>query len=139
MAEVAIVTTVPLINDRTHGFGATSLADLSFQANTSEHIEYIQAPCSGVLKACYIQGSVTSDATKTYTITVTNKSNSDAAMLGTTLYDADPVLTAFTVAAATLSTTAANLAVDRGDMIAVSHTGGTGSGAVAIQLVFEIA
>lgn len=139
MAEVAIVTTVPNINDRTYGYGATFIANEWFAANTSTDTKYFMAPSAGNLKAVYVIGTVTSDATKTYTITVKNLSNSDAAMIGTTLYDADPVLTADTVASATLSTTAANLAVDRGDLIEVTHTGGTGSGAVGLQLVFEVA
>jgi hypothetical protein len=139
MAEVSIVTTVPDPSARPYGFGSAAPITLSFQANTSEAIEYFICPSASKLKAFYTQAAVTSDATKTYTLSASNVSNSAAAMLGTTLYDADPVLTAGTVAAATLSGTAANLVVDKGDLIAVSMTGGTGSGAVAIELVFEVA
>lgn len=139
MAEISVNTTRPAVNDRSYGYGATSIVEVWFPANTSEAIKYIMAPSNGILKEFNVQGTVTSDATKTYTITCTNKSNSDAAMLGTTVYDADPVLTAFTAASATLSTTAANLAVDDKDALAISHTGGTGSGDLVVQLVFELA
>lgn len=139
MAIIATNTTRPAVNDRSYGYGATSIIAVWFDANTSIDTKYIMAPSNGVLKEFNVQGSVTSDGTATYTLTCVNKSNSDAAMIGTTVYDDDPVLTAFTKASATLSTTAANLAVDDGDMILVSHTGGTGSGDVVIQLVFELA
>lgn len=138
MAEIATVTTVPSIDSRGYGYGAIYVANEWYAANTSTDTKYFMASSNAVLKAVYVQGTVTSDATKTYTITVVNKSNSDAAMVGTTLYDADPVLTAFTKASATLHATAANIAVDRGDLIEITHTGGTGSGAVGLQLVFEI-
>jgi len=139
MAEIALITTVPDINDRPFGYGSTNVISEWWTANTSEEVKYFMAPSGGILKAVYVSAIVTSDATKTYTFTVKNLSNTDAAMIGTTLYDADPVLTADTVATVTLSATAANLAVDRGDLIEVAMTGGTGSGAAAIQLVFETA
>jgi len=139
MSEIAVTTTRPAVNDRSYGYGATSIVEVWFVANTSTATKYIMAPSNGVLKEFNVQGTVTSDATKTYTLTCVNKSNSDAAMIGTTVYDADPVLTAFTAASATLSTTAANLAVDDKDMILLTHTGGTGSGDVVVQLIFELA
>lgn len=139
MSEIAVNTTRPAVNDRSYGYGATSIVEVWFVANTSTATKYIMAPSNGVLKEFNVQGSVTSDGTKTYTLTCVNKSNSDAAMIGTTVYDDDPVLTAFTAASATLSTTTANLAVDDKDMILLTHTGGTGSGDVVVQLVFELA
>jgi|LGVF01.1.fsa_nt_gb hypothetical protein len=139
MAEIAVVTTIADPAARPYGFGSTAPITLSFQANTSEAIEYFVCPSAGVLKSFLTQATVTSDATKTYTLSASNVSNSAAAMLGTTLYDADPVLTAGTAAAAVLSGTAASLVVDKGDLVAVSMTGGTGSGAVAVELTFEVA
>jgi hypothetical protein len=58
-------------------------------------------------------------------------------MIGTTLYDADPVLTAGTTVQAVLSATAANLVVALGDIIKVGMTGGTGSGNAGVVLVWE--
>jgi len=139
MTIYAVNSTRPAVNDRSYGYGATSIVEVWFPANTSEDIKYVMAPSNGVLKEFNVQGTVTSDGTKTYTITCTNKSNSDAAMLATTVYDADPVLTAFTASSATLSTTTANLAVDDKDCLAISHTGGTGSGDLVVQLIFELA
>lgn len=139
MAIIAANTTRPAVNDRSYGYGATHIETVWFDANTSEDVKYIMAPSNGILKEFNVQGSVTSDGTKTYTLTCVNVSNSNAVMIGTTVYDDDPVLTAGTKASATLSTTAANLAVDDGDLIKVSHTGGTGSGDAVIQLVFELA
>ena len=110
----------------------------SFPNTTGATIDYVYtAARAGILKFGYVQGSVTSDATKTYTVTAVNISNSSAAMLGTNLFDADPVLTAGTRAALTLSGTAANLVVDEGDMIVVSVAGGTGAGDAGVELVFE--
>ena len=139
MAEIALNSTVPNITDRPYGYGSSNIANEWWVANTSEQKKYFMAPSAGILKAAYVQGTVTSDATKTYTFTVKNLSNSDAAMIGTTLYDADPVLTADTRATVVLSGTAANLVVARGDLIEVAMTGGTGSGAAAMQLVIEVA
>lgn len=137
MAIQDINTTVPDVNNRGGGVAAYFEDNVSFESNTSEDTKYIAAPCDGKLVQATVQGTVTSDATATYTVTVTNKSNSDAAMLGTTVYDDDPVLTAFTAANPTLSTTEADLVVEKGDMIEVSMTGGTGSGEVAVLLTFE--
>jgi hypothetical protein len=95
------------------------------------------APKKGTLKFAYVQGSITSDATKTYTITAVNISNSSAAMLGTNLYDADPVLTAGTRASMVLSATAANLDVDEGDLVVVTVVGGAGAGDASVEMVFE--
>lgn len=139
MAIIADNSTRPAVLDRSFGYGATHVENVWFTANTSEAIKHVMAPSGGILKEINVQGTVTSTATATYTIAVTNVSYSDAAMNATTLYDADPVLTAGTMASVTLSTTAANLAVDDGDLIAISHTGGTGSGAVVVQFVWELA
>ena len=139
MAIIALNSDKPTVDQRGYGFGSMHKDNLGFVANTSEAIQYVSAPCAGKLKNVTVMADVTSDATKTYTVTVTNKNNSDAAMLGTTLYDADPILTAGTAAEASLSATAANLAVDKGDVIAVSMTGGTGSGNVGILLEWESA
>jgi hypothetical protein len=106
-----------------------------FVANTSAASQYFAAPCDGKLVAVAVQGSVTSDATKTYTLTITN--GASTAMLGTTVYDADPVLTANTVAYPTLTSTAADLVVTTGDIIKVTFTGGTGSGNFSVVMYFE--
>lgn len=97
----------------------------------------VMAPRGGILKFVYINGSVTSDATKTYTLVITNVSKSKTMTAAGQVWDADPVLTAGTRSAATLSTTAADVAVDEGDLIQVSVAGGTGAGSAAVELVFE--
>jgi hypothetical protein len=137
MAEIPLVTSTPLNSDRSYGVGAAQRDNLAFVANTSAAYEWVTAPYAGVLSAVYVSADVTSDATKTYTIVCTNETNSDAAMIGTTLYDADPVLTAGTPLQAVLSATAANLVVALGDVIKVGMTGGTGSGNAGVILVWE--
>lgn len=137
MAIIDLNTDNPTVSQRGYGFGATHVSNLGFVANTSKATQYITAPCAGKLKNVTVMGDVTSDGTATYTIEVVNESNSDVDMIGTTEYDADPVLTAGTAAEATLSSTAANLVVSKGDIISVSHTGGTGSGNAGVVVEFE--
>ena len=113
---------------------------MSSNPNTSSAtVDHVyQAARAGILKFAYLQGSVTSDATKTYTATIVNHSNSSAAMLAASqLYDADPVLTAGTRAALTVSATAANLVVAEGDLIVITVAGGAGAGDASIEMVFE--
>ena len=137
MAIIALNTTSPEVGDRSYGAGATHVDNLAYAANTSVAYEWVSAPFDGVLSQVLVGADITSDATKTYTIVCTNETNSDAAMIGTTLYDADPVLTAGTAAVAVLSTTAANLVVSKGDVIKVGMTGGTGSGNASVTLTWE--
>jgi hypothetical protein len=111
--------------------------ELGFVANTSIATEYFAAPGDGHLVDVVVQGSVTSDATKTYTLTVEN--GTQTMLLGASqVYDADPILTADTAAFPALNATRANLAVSTGDIIEVSHTGGVGSGNVSVLLIFEL-
>lgn len=139
MTEIAVNVTTPKVVERPYGFGSNHIDNLAFAANTSVAYQYIVAPADGKLKSVTVSGAVTSDATKTYTIVVNNMNNSDVNMIGTTLYDADPVLTAGTVAEAVLHATAANLVVEKGDIIRVGHTGGTGSGLAGVMLEWELA
>ena len=131
-ATVAVNTAYADLDDR---FNRPASIETGFVANTSAASQYFAAPGKGSLAAVVVQGSVTSDATKTYTFTVTNGSTE---MLATTLYDADPVLTANTAAYPTLSTVANAVDCDAGDIIKVTFTGGTGSGNATVLLVFEL-
>ena len=141
-------TTINGVERYAQDFTTTAYADLDnrmsrpayiacgFVANTSAASQYFAAPGNGKLVGVVVQGSVTSDATKTYTLTITR--GASTAMLGTTVYDADPVLTANTAAYPTLTTTEADLEVSAGDIIKVTFTGGTGSGNFSALLVFDL-
>lgn len=138
MAEVAKLTTVRDYKDRGNTSSAVPCVQTQHLANTSATLKYVVSPVSGVLKAADVQASITSDATKTYTFIIANVSNSGAVMTAASqVYDADPVLTAGTKASLSLSATAANLAVDKGDLISISMAGGTGSGLTCTALYFE--
>jgi hypothetical protein len=137
MAIIALNSTAPEVDDRSYGAGATHVETLGWVANTSAAYIYFAAPFAGKLTAMDVGGTVTSDGTKTYTFTCINLNNSSAAMIGTTLYDASPVLTAGTSAAVVISATAANLVVAKGDLIKVGMAGGTGSGLASAAVTFE--
>ena len=122
--------------NRGGGVAAYYEENVSFVANTSIESIYIQAPVDGKLVAGAVQGSVTSDATKTYTYVVTNVTTSKT-MIVSTLFDADPVLTAGTKADLVVSTTAVDVAVTKSDLLKIDFTGGTGSGLTAVLLTFE--
>lgn len=103
---------------------------------TIEHTFMVEQ--AGVLKFVYLNADVTSDATKTYTLTVANASNSGNSMVAASqLWDADPVLTAGTEVSAVVTATAADLVVAAGDLIEVAVAGGTGAGDAAVRLIFE--
>lgn len=136
MAIETILTTVPDASNRGGGVAAYYEENVSFAANTSIESKYIQAPVDGKLVAGSVQGSITSDGTKTYTFVVSNVTTSKTAV-ASTLFDADPVLTAGTAADLTVSSTAADVAVSKGDLIEVDFTGGTGSGLSCVLLTFE--
>ena len=138
MAEIALKTTVPEVNDRGYGFGAKHTDNLVITAHTTAAYEYVTAPADCVLKAVTFSASVTSSVSVTYALGITNESNSSAAMIATTLYDADPVLTAGTAAEVTLSSTAANLVVEKGDIIKIGGVGGTASGLWGVVLEWEL-
>ena len=106
-------------------------------ANTSAATTYYTVPGDGILKNGTIVGSVTSDATKTYTYVVANVTASKTMTAASQVWDADPVLTVGTPAYLTLSTTAADVAVTKGDVISIAFTGGTGSGTTSVILDFE--
>jgi hypothetical protein len=120
--------------NRGDGSPAALRKNLEFVANTSSEKRYLVAPCSGILARVRVQGTVTSDATKTYTYVVTNETKADVMTAASQVYDADPVLTANTYADLSLDST--GVAVTEGDMIEVDFTGGTGSGLTAVELVF---
>lgn len=137
MAEIELNSTTPGADQRGYGFGATHIDNLGFAANTSVTYQYVTAPADGVLKRVTVNATVTSDATATYTFVVNNMSVADdPAMVGTSVFDADPVLTADTPAELTLSTATA---VSKGDIIRVGMTGGTGSGLAGVLLEWELA
>jgi hypothetical protein len=137
MAIIALNEVVPTVDQRSFGSGAVYKETLGWVANTSAAYHYVAAPFAGTLTAFQTGCTITSDATKTYTFTCINLNNSSAAMIGTTLYDAAPVLTAGTQATAVTSGTAANLVVAKGDIIKVGMAGGTGSGLASAVVTFE--
>jgi len=107
-------------------------------ANTSAATTYYTVPGDGIIKAAVVTGAVTSDATKTYTYVISNVTASKTVTAASQLYDASPVLTAGTPASLTLSTTAADVAVTKGDVLSIAFTGGTGSGATSVIIDVEI-
>lgn len=137
MAEIAVNTTIPDSQDRPYGYGSAQVSSVVSPANTAVDYVYVMAPNAGRVSEIAVQASVTSDATKTYTFVVTNESDASAEIVASTVFDDAPVLTAGTKAA--LSLTAANVQVNKGDLIRVAHTGGTGSGDVVVQFTFELA
>lgn len=130
-ADVAVNAAYADLDDR---MNRPAFVSAGFVANTSAASQYFAAPGDGILKAVAVQGSVTSDATKTYTLTITRGASTE--LLGTTLYDAAPVLTANTVAYPTL---VADTTVKAGDILKVTFTGGTGSGNFSVLMVFDLA
>ena len=90
-----------------------------------------------LLKKVEVQATVTSDVGKTYTYVLTNMTKTKTMTAANQIFDADPVLTTGTKADLTLSTTAADVAVTRGDLIRVVFTGGTASGLTAMLFYFE--
>ena len=133
-AQNFVIATYADLDDR---MSRPSRIELGFVANTSVAAQYFAAPGTGKLVAVRYSGSVTTDATATMTLTVENGTTT-MLLAATALYDADPVLTAGTTEAVTLSATASSLAVTEGDIIEVSHTGGTGSGNAGVMLVFDL-
>ena len=139
MAINPMNTTVPDASQRSYGYGAAGISNLGFVANTSVAYQYITAPADGVLKAVTVKGSITSDASKTYTFVVNNMSvDSDPAMIGTSVFNNTNVLTADEPYNLAVVTTAA-AKVSKGDIIRVGFTGGTGSGLAGVLLEFEAA
>lgn len=111
-------TTYPPNEDRP-GDGAYFVATADLLAASGVYT--VPAPCAGkIVRIEVVSGTVT-DATDKITLAITNESNSSAA-IASAAYDDDPVLAVNTATALTLSTTAANLAVDQGDNIEVDYT-----------------
>jgi ethanolamine utilization microcompartment shell protein EutL len=129
-ADVTVDTSYADLDER---MSRPSYLSVGFVANTSAASQYVAAPGDGKLVAVVVQGSVTSDATKTYTLTVTRGASTE--LLGTTLYDASPVLTAHTAAFPVL---VADTTVKAGDILKVTFTGGTGSGNFSVLMVFDL-
>jgi hypothetical protein len=96
----------------------------------------VLAPCTGKVVAADIQTQTTTDVSNTISVTIANQTDA-ADIVATTLYDADPVLTTNTVGNLTLSTTAADLLVTKGDNIELAYVeGGTiAGGAVSIYFL----
>lgn len=107
-----------------------------FELGTATATFYIAAPCDGKLVRMECNPLTTTDATHTIQLVGTNESNSDAAMF-TQLWDADPVATKEVVNAATLTTTAADLLVDEGDLIKIVYTEGDTTAGGTVVLTFE--
>lgn len=105
---------------------------------TADGVAYVHAPCDGKLIKSNFTSGFTTDADDTIALTMTNESNSDVAMLGTNLFNADPVATVDTTTAVTLSSTAANLLVDEGDTLKLTYDI-TGDELVrgTVSLIFE--
>ena len=97
----------------------------------------IPAPIEGRLVAAFVQSQTTTDGTNKITVALTNQSNAAASMIAGVLYDDDPVITSNTATQLTLSTTAANLAVDLNDALELAYTeAGTIAGG-AVVLYFQ--
>jgi hypothetical protein len=107
-------------------------------ANTSAATTYYTVPGDGVITAAVVNAAVTSDATKTYTYVIANVTANKTVTAASQLYDASPVLTAGTPASLTLSTTAADVAVTKGDVLSIAFTGGTGSGVTSVIIDVQI-
>lgn len=107
-------------------------------ANTSAATTYYTVPGDGVIKEAVVTSSVTSDSTKTYTYVITNVTANKTVTAASQVFDDSPVLTAGTPAELTLSTTAADVAVTKGDVISIAFTGGTGSGTTSVIIDVEI-
>lgn len=136
MAEIALNTSYAEENQMANGKSRQVIED-AWAANTSAALKYHTATVSGTFVRARVNASVTSDATKTYTFIITNVTKSKTVTAAGQLYDASPVLTAGTVADLTLSSTAADIAVDEGDILTFSMAGGTGSGLAGIEVVIE--
>lgn len=142
MAIQSLDTTVKTVTNRL-GPGAYEFPVANVAAATAT--VYIPAPVKGVLaRAVFSNGSTVMSAANNYTIGVTNAGNSNAVMidsatngandLGGTMYTGN-FLAAQGKKDMTLSTTAANLAVNEGDMIVVVLTveGTVTYGALTLQ------
>lgn len=104
------------------------------QFQAADEVYSIMAPCGGKLVHAEVQSQTTTDGSNKVGLSLSNESNSAAAMFATTLFDDDPVLTSNTAADITLSTTAANLLVDQGDNLELTYdvTGTIAGGAVIL-------
>lgn len=134
MAEISVNTAFVQDPDKARQY---AYVPIIIPANTSEATYEFLAPAKGRVAAVNVAASVTSDATKTYTFVMTNETDTKT-IVASTVYDADPVLTADTDVDLTVATASSADRVDRGDVIQFSHTGGTGSGTVAVCVAFEI-
>ena len=137
MATIALATTKKSPSEKGNSQQRYQIC-AGLAANTSAATTYYTVPGDGVITAAVVTGSVTSDATKTYTYVITNVTASKTVTAASQVYDADPVLTAGTPASLTLSTTAADVAVTKGDVISIAFTGGTGSGTTSVIVDVEI-
>jgi hypothetical protein len=137
MATIALATTKKSPSEKGNSQSRYQIC-AGLAANTSAATTYYTVPGDGVITAAVVTGSVTSDATKTYTYVITNVTASKTVTAASQVYDADPVLTAGTPASLTLSTTAADVAVTKGDVISIAFTGGTGSGTTSVIVDVEI-
>lgn len=117
------------------GTGSYQVVTLGWGADGGT--EYFAAPCDGNLVRVGVTSVTTTDGSNKIGLTITNESNSDAAMVGTTLFDDSPVATADTEVACTLSTTAANVAVEQGDLIKVVYAETGTIAGVAVSFYFE--
>ena len=137
MATIALATTHKSRSEKGNEPSRYQIA-AGLAANTSAATTYYTVPGDGILKKGVVTGSVTSDGTKTYTYVVTNVTANKTMTAASQVWDDAPVLTAGTPANLTFSTTAADVAVTKGDVISIAFTGGTGSGTTSVILDFEI-
>lgn len=98
----------------------------------------VLAPVSGKLVGAYVVSATATDATNTVTVGVTNASNNNAVMVTSSLFDDNPSLAANTAVALTVTSTAADAAVNQGDNVEVAITiAGTTIAGGAVALYFE--
>jgi hypothetical protein len=96
----------------------------------------VLAPCTGKVVHAQVQSQTTTSGSNKVSVTIANQTDA-ADIVATTLFDDDPVLTTNTAATLTLSTTAADLLVTKGDAIELAYveTGTIAGGAVSLYFL----
>jgi len=103
-------------------FGDTAYQVVVAPFEAATDVFYTSVPFAGTLvRVLFCNGATASDGSNYYDVTVVNASNSDAAMISAYSSTTNDVA-AYGTEEATLSTTAANLAVDAGDCVEVTAT-----------------
>lgn len=123
-----------------HRMGNTSYKYIEVDVAATAGTVVIQAPTKGKLARGFMSAGVAHNATNNYSsIALVNKSNSDAAMLGTNDTGDGTNTAQYGKRVLVLHGTAANLNVSEGDWLELTTTvQGTLGAASKIQLVFEV-